>query len=107
MADPPGLTEPGYMDEHGQDNQPSPRRFRIWVAGRLDKRFLDGVDGIELGPSTDGSTLDGAIIDQSHLRGILDRLWRLGIEVIKFETYLADPEDLLTTESDDSERHPE
>lgn len=88
------------MQKHGQDNQLSRRRFRIWVTGRLDERFVDGIDEIELGHSTDGSTLDGALIDQSHLRGILDRLWQLGIEVLRFETYLSDPDDPDTDEQD-------
>jgi hypothetical protein len=95
------------MDEHGQDNQPSQRRFRIWVAGRLDGRFIDGVDGVELGHSTDGSTLEGTLIDQSRLRGILDRLWQLGIEVIRFETYLPDSDDLHTIEPDKSSSPPQ
>ena len=86
------------MENHGQDIPPSRRRFRIWVAGRLDERFIEGIDEIELGHSTAGSRLDGAFIDQSHLRGILDRLWQLGIEVCKFETYLVDPDDPHTTE---------
>lgn len=79
------------MDKHHHDNGLGRRHFRISVAGRLDARFIDGVDGIELGHSPDGSTLDGRMLDQSHLRGILDRLWQLGIEVLAFETYLALP----------------
>ena len=78
------------MEEHEPDHQLSTRRFRIYVAGRLDLRFIEGIDGVELGHSDDGSTLDGTFVDQSHLRGVLDRLWQLGIEVLKFETYLAD-----------------
>ncbi|MEA2000307.1 MAG: condensation domain-containing protein, partial [Actinomycetota bacterium] len=95
------------MEEHGQDSRPSRRRFRISVAGRLDKRFIDGADEIELGHSTDGSTLDGPLIDQSHVRGILDRLWQLGIEVLRFETYLSDPDDPHTTEHDGTSLPPQ
>ena len=69
----------------------TPRRFRILVAGRLDDRFLDGIESLELGQAVDGSTLEGPLVDQSQLRGVLDRLWQLGIEVLKFETYRADP----------------
>ena len=81
------------MGNREQTSQPSPRRFRIWVAGRLDERFVDGIDDLELGHSADGSTLDGTMVDQSQLRGVLDRLWQLGIEVIRFETYLSDARD--------------
>ena len=79
------------METETKGTSPGRRRFRIWVAGRLDPRFADGVAGIELG--TDRSTLEGPFIDQSQLRGILDRLWQLGIEVRKFETYVPDPTD--------------
>ena len=82
------------METHAQDTQPIRRRFRISVAGRLDERFVDGVERIELGHSADGSTLEGPFIDQSQLRGILDRLWQLGIEVLKLETYLPDSDEL-------------
>ena len=85
------------METHAQDTQPTRRRFRISVAGRLDERFVDGVERIELGQSADGSTLEGPFIDQSQLRGILDRLWQLGIEVLKLETYLPDSDEPHTT----------
>ena len=63
-----------------------------WQAGS-DERFAEGVAHIELGDAPGGSNLKGPLMDQSHLRGILDHLWQLGIEVIKFETYLPDSED--------------
>ena len=94
------------MEYHGQEARPSRRRFRIWVAGRLDAQFIDGAEDIELGHSRDGSTLDGMFVDRSHLRGILDRLWRLGIEVIKFETYPSDPDAPHAAEHGDSPSPP-
>ena len=81
------------MDADSPDRSLSRRRFRIWVAGRLDTRFVEGVAGIELGDSPLGSTLEGPFLDQSQLRGILDRLWQLGIEILRFETYLPDATD--------------
>lgn len=97
MTTHPGSADHGHMETHSQDIQPSRRRFRIWVAGRLDGRFVDGIEHMELGHSTDGSTLDGEFIDQSHLRGIPDRLWQLGIEVLRFDTYPSDPDDPHST----------
>ena len=61
------------------------------MAGRLDDRFVEGLLDAGLSDGPDGSLIEGPFIDQSYLRGILDRLWQLGIEVRKFETYLADP----------------
>ncbi len=79
--------------QQSPDTSLSRRRFRIWVSGRLDARFADGIADIELGESPHGSTLEGPFIDQSQLRGLLDRLWQLGIEVHRFETYVPDPTD--------------
>ena len=80
------------METPAQDSSASRRRFRIRVAGRLDARFADGVAGIEIGESPEGSTLEGPLIDQSQLRGVVERLWQLGIEVLTFETYEPEPE---------------
>lgn len=81
------------MDTDTQGASPGPRRFRIWVAGQLDERFVAGAGELELGQSTCGSTLEGPFVDESQLRGILSRLWNLGIEVRRFETYVPDPTD--------------
>ena len=84
----PVRVDHGLMDTDAGQAPAASRRYRIWVVGRLDERFVDGLDGIELGGSEHGSTLEGPFVDQSQLRGVLDRLWQLGIEVFKFETYL-------------------
>ena len=84
------------MAMKARDGSPNRRRFRIRVAGRLDERFVDGATEIELGQSIGGSTLEGPFVDQSQLRGILDRLWQLGIEVIGFETDVADTDETHT-----------
>ncbi len=76
------------MESDAPHNSPRQRRFRIQVAGRLDERFVDGAAEIELGQSTCGSTLEGPFVDPSQLRGLLDRLWQLGIEVLGFDTYV-------------------
>lgn len=76
------------MKSDAPRGSPVRRRFRIQVAGRLDERFVDGAAEIELGQSSRGSTLEGPFADPSQLRGLLDRLWRLGIEVLGFDTYV-------------------
>jgi hypothetical protein len=64
------------------------RHFRIWVAGRLAAGFAAGMEGgIEQTDTEDGTVLDGELVDQAHLHGVLDELRRLGIEVLRFETY--------------------
>ena len=42
----------GSMKEHASDSHLSRRRYRISVAGRLDTRFAEGIDGVELGNIT-------------------------------------------------------
>lgn len=84
------------MESHAQGSSRSRRRFRIEVAGRLDEEFIDGATEIELGQSTCGSTLEGPLVDQSQLRGLLNSLWQLGIEVLGFETYVPDPDESPT-----------
>ena len=87
VATHPESVDHGHMETHAKDIEPPPRRFRILVAGRLDERFVDSGEQIELGQSAEGSTIERPFIDQSQLRGILDRLWQLGIEVRRLETY--------------------
>jgi hypothetical protein len=63
----------------------SRHRFHIWVEGRLDPRFAEGLDNVEQKDTANGTTLSGAFIDQSQLHGILDHLRALGINVRRFE----------------------
>lgn len=73
------------MEQHHQDSQPDRSGFRIWVQGRLDERFSDGLEGVEQQEVLSGTMLTGRVLDQSRLHGILDHLRRLGIEVFRFE----------------------
>lgn len=76
------------MSDLNHDQQTGPRRFRIRVAGRLGAGFAEGIDpGFEQHDSADVTTLTGELVDQSQIYGILDRLQRLGIEVLRFDTY--------------------
>ena len=61
------------------------RRFRIWVLGRLDESFGEGLVGVEQEDLSAGTMLSGTVVDQSQLHGTLDLLRDLGIEVLRFE----------------------
>jgi hypothetical protein len=61
------------------------RRFRIWVLGRLDESFGEGLVGVEQEDLPAGTMLSGTVVDQSQLLGTLDLLRDLGIEVLRFE----------------------
>jgi hypothetical protein len=61
------------------------RRFRIWVLGRLDESFGEGLVGVEQEDLPAGTMLSGTVVDQSQLHGTLDLLRDLGIDVLRFE----------------------
>jgi hypothetical protein len=72
--------------EHEQNpGRLSTRRFRIWVQGRLDEGFNEGLEGIDQEAVPAGTILSGALVDQSKLHGTLDLLRDLGIDVLRFE----------------------
>jgi hypothetical protein len=73
------------MEREHQDGDPGTRRFRIWVQGRLDESFSEGLAGIEQEDVPAGTTLSGVLLDQSHLHSTLDLLRNLGIDVLRFE----------------------
>ncbi len=67
------------------------RGFRIWVDGRLSEHFAAGWNGIEQRDEEGGTVLSGDYVDESHLRGVLDRLSDLGIGIRRFEVDDARP----------------
>ena len=73
------------MEHDHQDGGLRTRRFRIWVQGRLDERFAEGLAGIEQQDVPAGTMLSGELLDQSQLHGTFDLLRSLGIEVLRFE----------------------
>jgi hypothetical protein len=55
-----------------------PTRYRIVVAGELSRRFATAFDGMTV-PRAGGQTaITGVVVDQSHLRGLLDRVGTWG-----------------------------
>ena len=67
------------MEPAGRSN------YRIVVRGRLTDRFGSAFAGMAL-ESEDGATaFVGAITDESHLFGLLERVRSLGLELIRVE----------------------
>ena len=73
------------MGHDHQDGGVDTRRFRIWVDGRLDEGFSEGLAGIEQEDVAAETMLSGALVDQAQLHGTLDLLRSLGIDVLRFE----------------------
>ncbi len=59
--------------------------YRIVVRGRLTDRFGSVFAGMTLEPEDGSTALVGAISDQSHLFGVLERVRSLGLELIRVE----------------------
>ena len=60
-------------------------RYRIVVRGRLSERFGSAFADMALEPEEGATALVGAITDQSHLFGLLERIRSLGLELMRVE----------------------
>jgi hypothetical protein len=63
----------------------------IVVAGELDERFGDAVDGMSVTSGNGRTELVGPLTDQAHVQGVLRRLFDLGLDVLSFSTIPTDP----------------
>lgn len=68
----------------GATDQPhEPGWYEIRLQGRLDGRWSAWLDGMDITPDTDGTTLlHGRVVDQSALHGLLARLRDIGLPLI-------------------------
>jgi hypothetical protein len=60
-------------------------RYRIVVRGILTDRLGSAFTGMTLQPCGGSTALIGAVVDQSDLFGILERVRSLGLELIRVE----------------------
>ena len=62
-------------------------RYEIVVRGELSARVAQGWEGMDLMKVEDGQTtlLAGEVVEQSHLRGLLDYLSDFGLELLSFK----------------------
>jgi hypothetical protein len=62
---------------------PQPRRYEIRLQGHLDSRWAAWFDGMTLPRHSNGSTvLDGPVVDQAALHGLLRKLRDVGLPLI-------------------------
>ena len=57
----------------------SAHRYRLVVEGELGPRYASAFDGMTLSAHHGETEITGAIIDPSHLHGLLDRIAGLGL----------------------------
>jgi hypothetical protein len=62
--------------------------YRIVVRGELSQRYLPAFEGMTLVTGEGQTAIIGAVIDQAHLHGLLDRVGDLGLELISVNVLL-------------------
>jgi hypothetical protein len=58
------------------------QRYDIVVRGRLSRRYESAFDGVTVEPGHGETMLRAAVVDQSQLYGLLNRLRDFGIELV-------------------------
>ena len=59
-----------------------PTIYRIVVRGELSQRYLLVFEGMTLAAGDGQTAITGPVVDQAHLRGLLDRVGELGLELV-------------------------
>ena len=77
---------------HAQDNAKSaPPHYVIRVKGRLESRWTTWFEGMTLAAQSDGTTtIQGPVVDQAALHGLLQKLRDVGIPLISLTRVEAD-----------------
>jgi hypothetical protein len=73
------MTEP----RDPREGRPEVGRYEIRIRGHLETRWAAWFDGMTLSHEPDGSTvLRGAVIDQSALHGLLQKVRDIGLPLV-------------------------
>lgn len=74
-----------YQNNHiGSDEG---TRYRVTIKGVVDNAMMDWFDGMEITVKDDATTtLEGRVIDQSELQGLLRKIHDLHLTLISVET---------------------
>ena len=58
------------------------RRHRLVLRGELGEPFGFLFEGMQMDRVAGTTVLTGTVIDQTHLHGLLERVWELGFELV-------------------------
>ena len=58
------------------------RRYRLVLRGELGEPFGFLFEGMQMDRVAGTTVLTGTVIDQTHLHGLLERVWELGLELV-------------------------
>jgi hypothetical protein len=68
-------------------------RYRLVVHGELGPRYAAAFEGMAVRCCSGTTTIVGPVKDQAHLRGLLDRVSALGLELLSVTREEAGPAD--------------
>lgn len=89
------------MDHPSAGREPRMGSYRIRLSGHLAPRWASRFDGMSLTSDSDGNTvLEGTVVDQSALHGLLNTLRDLGLPLISVVPLEPDPSPSATTEGE-------
>lgn len=81
------------------DEACGPGQYRISVGGRLAQRWAGWFDGFDLTHESDGTTvLQGVVIDQAALHGLLARVRDTGLPLVSVTRLGTGASDMSTVE---------
>ena len=66
--------------------------YEIRLSGHLDRRWAEWFDGLTLTSQSDGTTvLQGPVVDQAALRGLLQKVRDLGLPLVSVAQVAPEP----------------
>lgn len=71
-------------DQQNSERDPDPPKvFQIRIQGHLSQQWMDWFEGLTITLEEDGNTLlNGPVVDQSALHGILKKIRNLGMPLL-------------------------
>jgi hypothetical protein len=69
-----------------QERAMGPKRYRIVVGGELSRCFAPAFEGMTVECAGGQTVITGAVLDQSHLHGLLGRIGELGLDLVSVNT---------------------
>jgi hypothetical protein len=81
------------MNDPSAGHKHAPSRYEIRLRGHLASRWAAWFDGMTLTTHSDGTTiLEGPVVDQAALHGLLTKLRDLGLPLLSLTEVDADPQ---------------
>ena len=83
------------MNPRNENNEPT--TYQIRVQGVLDSKWTSWFEGFTIEEVEGDTLLTGSFIDQAALRGVLNKLWDLNLNLISINPVQNDKVDRIST----------